>query len=409
MDALRSLPTIITLMVVMSVVHETRSRASDERGQDQPEPRQNQTLSESDWATVPELEPVWLLEIDRDGARVILNRFADSTAYPRRNHAFPVGSVRVSRLDTVVDAQGRFKGMRRLDNTRGYVPIRPDGTVREHAVCWNPAKSIKRPGQQVGFSLLRRVALFTCDGHTEVCDGQGNVVSVLPERVKWSRCFDVPERIVAVAVQDLADLGTETELSSIVVLDYEGHILYETDWTGCDVNGILMGRNPNVIWLVLDECAKAGEYILRVDEGEMKSVRGLPRTGRRFSSDARHVLVNDDGLFKFFDAGDPGALQLLWQERVEGKVRDVAVSEGGEYVAFSSDWGSGQIRYIYLLSGRDGSPVGRFTWTRDRRATGPLAFLGSYLFAGMGFGFDGTPWNSEFIYLFDLSSFASAQ
>ena len=94
---------------------------------------------------------------------------------------------------------------------------------------------------------------------------------------------------------------------------------------------------------------------------------------------------------------------------VEGKVRDVAVSEGGEYVAFSSDRGAGQTRYIYLLSGKDGSPVARLTWTKDRPATGPLAFLGSYLFAGMGFGFDGTPRNTEFIYLFDLKGLVSRE
>jgi len=361
------------------------------------------TITEEDWAAVPRLDPVWILEMRGDSACIIENRFAEVESSPGRPLEFPIPFVRVSKKCTVKHKEGRFKGMNRGQASLGYATLTSDGMVEDPLVCWVYPSPSERLGKRVGRSPQGRIALYVRDGLTELRDADGALISTIPERVKWSLCFDIPERVFATAVEDAEWIRPGWELTKTIVLDYGGHRLYESSWTECSIGDVRMDKNPDVVWLSLESCLQQGSYLLRVKEGTMYRLNGLPRKGKRFSSDGCYVLLNEGGHFKFFDAQNPEALELIWQRVIGGPISDVVVGDAGSYVAFRSDWGSGPIRYIYVLSGKDGSPLCKLMWTKDRPTAGPLAFMGDYLFAGMGFGAFGTPWHTEFVYLYDLS------
>jgi hypothetical protein len=117
--------------------------------------------------------------------------------------------------------------------------------------------------------------------------------------------------------------------------------------------------------------------------------------------------MNEHGLLSLYESTNPQQPRFLWCREVPGIIRDVAVSDGGRFVAYRSDSGDSLYRHTYVLSGRDGDPVCKLKERRTEPGLGPLNFIGDYLFIGTHFSFSGATLNTEYVYLFDLSHLKS--
>jgi hypothetical protein len=248
-----------------------------------------------------------------------------------------------------------------------------------------------------------QIALFRREELTEVRGSESQLLSEIPYMIMRCQCFDIQERVLAIAGQVAQTNRRSISLHKMLVLDYAGRILYEGEWTECGIGGAMMGLDANVLQFSRDACVKAGEYLLRIDEKKVYSLGALPETGRRFSSDYSHVLLNEQGEFSFFRAANPESTQLLWRMDAGDDITATAISDKGRFIAYRSVGKSNEHLYIGVLSGADGSPLCKLLQRLDQPAPGPLAFKGAYLFSGVGFGWAGAPWDTKCIYLFDLS------
>jgi hypothetical protein len=354
----------------------------------------------SDWMGLPVLDAVWDVQVDGDSCRVLHTEEPGGGAKAFKQSEFPVRFVQVAKTYTVPD--NRFGEA--PAHASAYIDVRADGALQATRIRWDHPPRIPGIGEEVGRSVTGELALFTHDGRTDVLGAEGVPVAEIPEKIKWSLCFDIPRRLAAVGTQTLKIGGERRQLSRLLLLDFEGRVVYEGAWTECTIGAVGMGQNPDVVKYSLEGCAGEGEYLLRVDEKNVYSLRSLPRTGKCFSPDSRSVLVNSGGEFSYYDARDPESLRLLWRRRVDGVVRDVAISDGGRFVAYRLSGGSDRYSHVYVLSGRDGAPVCRLLEKSEEPAAGPLGFTGSYLFVGMGFNLGATAWQTTFIRVFDLGA-----
>lgn len=354
------------------------------------------SLPAHEWDGMPQLFPVWVLGVNGDSARVEHNVFSDAAEKPK---AFPVGFVRVGRT------QLRSKTAARMNIVApiAQIDVKPDGTVGSEKIRWASQDVTPSEDNRIGGSPTGRIALFRNSAGSEIRNRDGALASPLSKEIKWCLCFDVSERIFAVSAQDLTVGGKRVGLEKIMVLDYRGNILYDGSWTECEIGGGAMGWDPNVVQFSLSDCGRAGQYLLRVDEARVYDLSAFPRKGRRLSPDSRHILVNADGELSFYCTEDPESPGLLWRCYVDMTIRDVAVSNDAKYIAYRSSARSSEHTYIHVLSGANGRPLCRLLELRDKPAVGPLAFMGDYLFAGMGFGLVGTAWDTQYVYVFDLS------
>jgi hypothetical protein len=360
------------------------------------------TLAQEDWASVPEIEPVWVLEVREDSAKVIFNRFVDEAGQAVPDRSYPTRYVRVGKSWTEWDSEGHLI---RGGSPRARIAVRTNGTLVDQRIDWGQRSQIEGPGTPVGRSMAGQIALFKREGFTEVRSPSGRLLTELPYDIGQCLFFDVQERILAVADRLIQTDRRSISLHKMLLLDYAGKTLYAGEWTECGISSCLMGLNANFVQFSLDACIGAGDYLLRVDEKTVYSLGALPQKGKRFSSDYSHVLLNDHGEFSFFSASNPESTQILWREYVGDDISAIAISDEGGFIAYRSVGKSDQHLFIGVLSGADGSPLCKLLQRLDQPAPGPLAFSGAYLFSGMGFGWAG--WDTEYIYLFDLTHLKS--
>ncbi|MFZ1948095.1 MAG: hypothetical protein WAW06_11165 [bacterium] len=355
-------------------------------------------VTPGDWTGSPDLEPVWQLRVEGERCAVLQNAFDGGITSSTGRKGFPVDFVQVTAR--------RMAASSRLGSVpthpTAYIKVLRDGTLEEDEIEWGPRAPLPAAGKPVASSLTGQPALFSNHSETTVVGQDAVVLSDIPERVKWGMCFDFPQRIAAIATQDVGAGDALRRMSRLLLLDFDGRPVFEGDWIDCQVATVGMGLNPDIVKYSLEGCSERGEYLLRVSERKTYSLNGLSQKGKSFSPDSRSVLVNRGGEFSFFDSQDPEALRFLWKCGIDGLITDVAVSDDRRFVAYRLQAKPDQGSFVYVLSGADGRPVCRLRENPAHPAPGPLGFVGNYLFVGMGFSVKGTAWETESVYLFDL-------
>jgi len=366
------------------------------------------TITEDDWDAVPELEPVWILEVCGDSAFVIRNGFADPDSLLAGMKQFPVPTLRVDKNYRVETDDSRGARISKATRT-GYVTIRPDGTLMKAEINWNRGvetngDAMQGKGEMVGISWTDRVAVFRSGGNTDVRDGSGSLLTRIPYEAMRCRFFDRQERIVLLAGDVVRRDGGSISLHKTLVLNFAGEVIFEGDWSECAVDWIGMGLDTNILQIELVGCPRAGDYLLRIDEGKVYSLGTLPKRGRRFAIDYSHVLVNRLGEFSFYAAANPESPQLIWQRDIGRDIQAVAVSAEGAFVAYRTGTEHEGRSHLRVVSGVDGKPLCRLAHQFDQPVFDPLAFSGFYLFAGTGFGWHLPSSHTEHICVYDLSA-----
>ena len=355
-----------------------------------------------DWSAMPEVESSWVMQVAADSCHLLRNRFAETQRESPEHREFPIEFVQVTKTFSSDLPDGRIQG----GAPTTYVAVRPDGVVGNPMIQWEPAHRATGVGEEVGSSITGEVALFARNGATKMVRGDGTTLAEIGETVKWALCFDMAGRIAAIGRQDVALGNRIRELNRLSLLDFNGRIVFQGEWTECSISTVGMGRNPDVVKFSLDGCADAGDYLTRVSEGTTYSLRGLPRKGRCFSPDSRSILINRQGVLSYFDAEDPEGPRLSWTRRVRGNISAVAVSDGRNFVAFRVGPEDQDGSQIYVLSASDGTPICKLHEDPGWPAPGPMGFLGDFLFVGMDFSLRGTAWNTRCIYVFNLGALA---
>lgn len=393
-------------IVLLSGIEDRRSAVRAYHGGiHMPAPRESNfergvLLTERNWEETPEIRPVWVLQVQGDLGHLLHNEFAvDPSGSPLRRR-FPVSFVQIGQTTSRTDERGDFGG----GEHTAYVGVRSDGTLATEKIEWVPPRPTFASGGTIGQSLGGQMTLLARADTVELRNGNGELVSKIPEPIEQARCFDIPRRIAAISTQQTSSGAQAHRLSRLVLLDFDGHRVFEGDWTECKLCNIGMGRDPDILKFSLTGCLRAGDYLLRGDEQRVYSLAELPAKGRCFSPDSRFALVNAGGEISFLDTKDPESPRLMWRRTIEGVLRDIAVSDDGRLVAFRLKLLTRPQDYsfIYVLSGNDGSPVCRLLENVDEPAVGPIAFAQDYLFVGMDFSTGGHALDTQCIAIYDL-------
>jgi hypothetical protein len=247
------------------------------------------------------------------------------------------------------------------------------------------------------------LAVFATSDETQVVSYNGKTIARLPQETVWATCHDTPQRILAVAREELETGQYRKALHRIMVLDYSGEVLYKGDLTDCQFNAGATSLTGETVVYWLAGCEERGKYLIRVDEGTVFNLANLPEGAHRFSPSFRHVLVNNDGEVGTYESTDPESPSLIWQGRISSEIRDIAISDGAELIAYRVKSPRDRLPYVYVMSGIDGRALCKLRMDPDHSATGPLAFCGQFLFVGTHFGSAGATSNTDHIYLFNLN------
>ncbi len=367
-------------------------------------------LSEEDWTGRPQIEPVWILEVRRDSAFVVRNQFVDDYGERVPDRSFPISSVLVQRSGGGIDENGG----RYFYTHRVNLGVQADGSLKEPAVEWHrePPPMDKEYG--AAYTPSRKVLLvWTRSPRTvQVYAADGRCLTDLGYDVTSARCFDPAERILGFVTEEM-DLGqSKIELQRIIILDYDGQILYETDWTECEFwNGVAYTRiDPDVFWLDITDCRREGSYMLRLDEGTMHSLENLPDGAWAFADNGRHVAVYNRPRFSVFDLSAPETPELLTTIEVSGigpskVITRAELSNDMHLLAYGplpiDNMNTPQPHFNVLDPG-SGKPLARLVKVGEMDLVGPIAFVGDYVFCGTGFGGHGFMSDSKYIQLYDL-------
>lgn len=239
----------------------------------------------------------------------------------------------------------------------------------------------------------------------------------MPYEIRTAVCHDVSRRIVAVIERPLELEGRELDpgerfwlqvtgkgpkLEKLLVMDYEGRILYEGEWTECKHECRWVSYTGNVIGFGLWKCHREGRYLLQLDEGRVYSLQKIPWAGSCFSPDCKHVLVYRRPNFCLYDIRDPETPELLWVKEMPGVIRDVALSDSLKFVVYGPSAKMKHYPYLCAFSARDGMPLAKLRAIESCELVGPLSVVGNYVFTGAVFRLPWGPSNTTCICVFDL-------
>jgi hypothetical protein len=355
-------------------------------------------LPEDGWEAVPQLDPLWVLAVEDDSARVVANEFQGSQDRSAGIGEFPVRSVQLRRYWMEDLGEGRW----RFFCPQVLKTVNENGSLQDEAIEWLPELEANRERSWLSVSREARFAVVSSDGETSIVSYDGGTVSKLQQETVWASCHDVPRRIVAVAREQIEVGGHGTVLYRLSVLDYSGNLLYRSELTDCEFTDCAVSRDGGHVVFKLSGCHEAGAYLLRLGDGSVFSLARIPEGGWRFSPDFRHLLVNKHGEFAIYSTGNPEFPSLLWRTKLASELRDIAISDGAELIAYRVRSPRERLPYIYVISGIDGRPLAVLRMSPSRPATGPLVFVGRFLFAGAHFSSYGASSNTDHIYLFGL-------
>lgn len=370
-------------------------------------------ITEEDYAGLQELEPVWILEVRNDSVHVIRNQFVSPGDEMVAQRAFPVKMVRVAKAWTEVNEHGRHS----FYFPEPYIGIRPDGTPVEQPVEWLPEKQVDSMGRRLIYSPAKKLLLLyhIQPRGVEIFTPEGRCLTDLPFALTGAMHFDMAERIMGIVTSELEAGDRTIELQQMVVLDYNGQLLYQSTWTECEFwNGhMCMSIDGNVLWFELSDCAEECECMLKIDEGRYHRMGELPGGGRHFSQDGRFVAVYAKPHFRLFDLSDPALPRMVWTARMQGDD-----APAFEWAALSNVpgllvYGPGRLGgenegnlYLNVIAAGDCRPCGRLVSAHGRQLVGPVVFAGDYLFCGTRFDCGVFLPDTKHILLYDLSEFA---
>ncbi len=360
------------------------------------------------------LEPVWILTIDGNRALVTKNEFlkppggweqADSTK------TFPVPSLRISKVIRPI-TELRVHG----SSERGYARAAPifinaAGQITPSELVLIPPRSVSFGRAAVGASILddpsHRSDLERMRGVP------GRIVSYPDFKENklwaWTKANDVfgimhlangtwffdpsSGRLLSkynwhvyavVFARDrplmAAASGDKKSFSKIVVFDFEGRLVYESDESELDYRQPYLAPSGN--WLMSERALHAERYDqvhLNVTTGEISILGKIPVGARYHSRDGRFVLVvhQDIGKAYYFDITRPTEPVRLWEYDAGQIIMTASVSFDGRFVGLQTFDRASRSRGVSVLD-RSMNLVARTAFGYENG----IEFVGEYLFVG---------------------------
>lgn len=354
------------------------------------------------WTTVPEFGPVWVLEVKGDSARVITNEFQGGPGGAGETGQFPVESVQLVKEWFKDHGGGRW----RFFSPHVQKPVKSDGTLMDEEIEWLEDMGAVPRGRNVRRSRWGRFTVFIAPEEMVLVSDEGDTIGRINQETVWANCHDPSRRILAVAREEVSVGDYKKSLQRLLIVDYAGNVVHRGGLMDCEVNSGALSRDGETVVFWLTGCQDDGEYILRLRDGKDYSLSNLPEGAHRFSPDYEHVLVNKDGGVAVYSVRNPDSPVFMWRVTIAGGVRDIAISDEAEFVAYRVRGPRGDLPYIYVLSGADGTALCRLKTDPERLATEPLVFVDRFLFVGAYFGGTGSGY-TDHIYVFDLGSVPS--
>jgi hypothetical protein len=289
----------------------------------------------------------------------------------------------------------------------GYVPVRPDGHIPTGQVQWVREVQIGDDGLRiVGQSLVGRVAVCSDEGQTVIRDLVNERQVEIGFGVDYAVCEDLAEKLIAVRTERVS-IGEEgRRLRDIIVLGYDGSVVYESGWTDCDISRIRLSWDGNLLWYGLTGCMESGEFLVRIDKDQVLQLGPVPSGIKSLSTDGRSMLIYCNARIRALDLSDPAHPSELWVQSLGDRIAYAAISDQMAFACYVLASEAPNYREVFVVATDDGKPVGRLLAGDGAVLNAPLTFVGPFLFAGSNLLTPGLPLTTHCICVFDLRALA---
>ena len=331
---------------------------------------------EPEWAGLPDITPIWIMELEGDSAHVIHNELGVPGTLHRAEREFPLPYL------LVIRKVSSDKAVRGPIEKSGLIRIRRDGTLETGAVEWVPIEE-EWPGPPVvSLSRTKLMTVLSADGTTTLRLKDGSVAAELPFEVDWALCNDMARTVFLSRSQRVEADDWATRLERVIMLDYDGNVLWEEGWTDCDRIYLSSGIDRRVVWWIYEDYVEAGYYVNLIDEGRELSLGKLPGGIPSFASDGRSVLILHKNTLWAYGVYDSGTASLMWKKHLPDRIIDAAVSDGPEVVCYGTYHYEPYFVDLKAVSARTGEPLARMLSSHGAYLCWPIGFVGPYLFTG---------------------------
>jgi hypothetical protein len=284
-----------------------------------------------------------------------------------------------------------------------YLNVDERGTPVSAEIEWpGPIDELATP-ELVGRSVDEHIGLHSASGESQIRDSEGNVISDIPLEIVIARFYEIPEIIIAKARESVPSGGNQIDLWKLLVMDYEGRIRYESDWTECEYQDTRVEFDSDIVLFTLRHCLREGEYVLDLSLGSVGRLGALPAGLRTYSPGAQSVVIRKRDQVRFYDIVDPSTPRELWSRRFDERVLNVAVSGRDGFVCLGLGQRRPTYEFIPVLSTEDGTPLAKLVPRNGAVLEGPFVFVGDFLLTSVDLAGPGGPVETKFVCVFDLS------
>jgi hypothetical protein len=353
----------------------------------------------SDWSDLPNLYPVWVLKVEGNTGYVTLNEFNQGGRLADSGLVFPLNRVPVRDSESHRDEHGFLTTHHLLS----FLDIDASGIPVTSYIEWPDPIDQLTARDLVGRSIHEKTGMHSTQGASQIRGPDGTMISELPLEIVFARFYDIPEVILAKARQEVLSGGETIDLWKLLVLDYDGRIRYESEWTECEYQDAQVQLRDDIVWFTLRRCFREGEYVLDLGREWVQRLPDLPMGLRAYSPHAQSVLVRSKHRVRFYDITNPEAPIELWSRRFDERVLDVAISEERAFVCVGLGQRTPTYEFIPVLGAQDGRPLAKLIPADGTVLEGPFVFVGDFLLTSIDLALSGRPLETRFICVFDLA------